>query len=85
MGKKALNPRTYIFTLEDIDLRAINTKYSLPTVVKSEANCNGGDYKNNDASKANTTRLVDLNTEKGTPEVVSFLDESKRVIRATHR
>lgn len=79
MGRKASRkPRTYVFTLEDIDLRAINTKYSISTVDKGEVDCVDSEYQESDTGKSNTTRLTDLNTEKGTPEVISFLDESKR-------
>ena len=71
MGKKAPSkPRTYVFTLEDIDLRAINTKYSISTLDKGEVDCVDSDYRDSDIGKSNTTRLADLNTEKGTPEVI---------------
>ena len=71
MGKKApRKPMTYVFTLEDIDLRAINTKYSISTVGKGEAECVDGEQQEGDTGKSNTTRLVDLTTEKGTPEVI---------------
>ena len=71
--KAAKTPKNYIFTLVDIDLRAINTKYNLSlSRVEEVCQASYGD------GKASTTKLVDLNTEKGTPEVISFLDESKR-------
>ena len=81
MGKKIAKTQKYLFTLDEIDLRAINIKYSdslgrTTNPMSSSVSYTDGDQED---GQVNTTKLVDLNTEKGTPEVVSFLDESKRI------
>lgn len=54
----------YPFTL-DIDVKKVNKKYGLQLVEDTRPN--------------NTTDIGELTGDKGTPDIVSFLDESKRV------
>jgi hypothetical protein len=58
------------FTLKNVNLSKINTKYG----IKIQENSEMFEENPND-----TTKLTELNKiEKGTPEIISFLDESKR-------
>lgn len=59
----------YFFQLVDINVNRVHQKYgiSIESSAKDEKEPN------------DTTKLTELNTEKGTPDVISFLDESKRV------
>lgn len=61
----------YIFTLKGMNIKCINDTYGI-SIPKNEKN-------DNEKHSSNTTRLTELDTKKGTPEVVSFLDESKRL------
>jgi len=64
-SKIALN-----FTLGSINISKINSKYGIHVQENFEMT---------DENPHETTKLTDLNKiEKGTPEIVSFLDESKR-------
>jgi hypothetical protein len=56
----------YVLVLENINIRKVNTKYGINTTIV------------NSNQVPNTTKLSELHIEKGTPEVISFLDESKR-------
>lgn len=67
------NKKKYTFTLYGININKINITYGItPPIV-----CEEIDEKN---QIKNTTRLVELNN-KGTPDIISFLDESKRLHR----
>lgn len=67
------NKKKYNFTLYGINIHKINNTYGITTPTSEEIE--------EESHTQNTTRLVELNTDKGTPEVVSFLDESKRIHR----
>lgn len=62
----------YIFTLNGINISKINNVYGIE--ISSDDNLTNDDFKS-----SNTTKLTELNTDKGTPEIISFLDESKRL------
>ena len=72
MGRKTQKVRTYLFTLENINIISVNNKYNISAEEDDILD------KSEKIESSKTTRLSDLNTEKGTPEVISFLDESKR-------
>jgi hypothetical protein len=61
----------YIFTLREVNIEKINHTYG----IKSSNRDVIPEYINS----TNTTKLTELNTENGTPEIISFLDESKRL------
>ena len=61
----------YPFTLKGINILHLNTTYGIKTTepyVEEDVNLN-----------KNTTRIVELDKVRGTPEVISFLDESKKL------
>lgn len=58
----------YIFTLKGIDIKYINDTYGIIT---------NNEKIDNEKNFSNTTRLTELDTKKGTPKLISFLDESK--------
>ena len=68
----------YNFTLNNIDTEKLNKKYNIPHKSK-EKNLVENLNINNEETKNNITTLSELNTIKGTPEIVSFLDESKKL------
>jgi|UniRef100_A0A6C0J220 hypothetical protein len=55
------------FTLDNLDLDSVHKKY---TISVSE--------QDNETKFNNTTKLSDLSKERGTPDIISFLDEAKR-------
>ena len=55
------------FTLDNLDLDSVHKKY---TISVSE--------QDNETNFNNTTKLSDLSKERGTPDIISFLDEAKR-------
>ena len=61
----------YTFTLWGVNIAKINHTYKIKV--------SGNEIVEYDKPSVNTTRLTELNTNKGTPEVISFLDESKRL------
>jgi hypothetical protein len=67
---KRVKKGKYIFTLNNVHVSRLNQTYDIKitnTIIEEECPTD------------NTTQLIKLNTEKGTPEVISFLDESKRI------
>ena len=60
----------YSFTLIGVNVSRINNTYGIDNL--SEAPLD-------DNAFINTTKLTELNTDKGTPEVISFLDEAKKL------
>lgn len=60
-----MSKRKYLFSLKNINIQKINEKYGLYSL-------------QNDTIPENSTTIDDLNIIKKTPEVVSFLDESKK-------
>jgi hypothetical protein len=60
-----MSKRKYLFSLKNINIQKINEKYGLYSL-------------QNDTIPDNTTKIDDLNIIKKTPDVVSFLDESKK-------
>lgn len=69
MMKKERRNR-YVFSLRDVNIEKVDNRYGLDSMSLSE-----------DIIPENTTKLVDLDITNKTPEVVSFLDESKRLRR----
>ena len=67
MNKRQKNSK-YFFKLDGIDISKVLLKYGISLVKNDE----------DEREPTETTKLSELNTEKGTPEVISFLDESKR-------
>ena len=69
MKIKSIKKSKYFFTLPNINLGKVNQKYGffLKNTIKK------------DPEPTDTTKLTELNMAKGTPEVISFLDESKRL------
>lgn len=59
----------YSFTLTDLDISRINTTYGIHVPERDEIN---------EVISHNTTRLSELNINKTTPEIISFLDEAKK-------
>ena len=72
MAKK--NPsKKYLFTL-DIDVDSVSQKYKIDPHPEDIL-----EKESKKSSSKTTTKLTDLNSQqKGTPETISFLDESKR-------
>lgn len=62
--------RDYIFTLKNINTNKIHSTYGFESETIQP-------LENNQES-ARTTKLVELNNERCTPDAISFLDESKR-------
>lgn len=65
----------YTFTLENIDIYNLFKTYSIPYIDDEKELLSN----NNRDEKENITSLSELSIEKGTPEIVSFLDETKRL------
>jgi hypothetical protein len=61
----------YSFTLNGVNVPKINHTYGIEIP--------GEEMIDDDKLTVNTTKLTELNADKGTPEVISFLDESKRL------
>mgnify|MGYP001570586097 CR=1 FL=1 len=68
-GKKRKKSK-YFFQLLGINVEKVHQKYGVAL--------NDTDQPT-EKEPIETTKLTELNTEKGTPDVISFLDESKRV------
>lgn len=62
--------KKYIFTLAGVDTYKVNKKYGISLMSNME--------ERHGVPPTNTTKLTELNVEKGTPELVSFLDEAKK-------
>ena len=60
----------YTFTLMGVNVARINATYGIQ---------NNSNELIEEKNSVNTTKLTELNTDKGTPEVISFLDESKKL------
>lgn len=68
MSKK-LSKEKYVIVLRDINIDKVDTKYSI----------NGHKKISISGNNNSTTKLSELMVQKGTPEPISFLDESKRL------
>lgn len=64
--------KKYTFTLTGVNISRINSTYGISSSSTETIEEDKKVYMN-------TTKLSELNTIKGTPEVISFLDESKRL------
>lgn len=62
--------KKFIFTLSGVDMDKVNKKYGISIQSNIE------EFQS--VPPTNTTKLCELNVEKGTPELISFLDEAKR-------
>jgi len=71
MNKSMKKGKKYIFTLYGVNIEKINYTYG----IKSQEIQNIPEY----TQTTNTTNLTELNTERGAPEIISFLDESKHL------
>lgn len=63
--------KKYTFSLNGVNILHLNTTYGIKTTepsVEEDVNLN-----------KNTTKIVELDKVRGTPEVISFLDESKKL------
>jgi hypothetical protein len=60
----------YSFTLMGVNVSRVNSTYAIESISVPQLD---------DTHFTNTTKLTELNTDKGTPEVISFLDESKKM------
>lgn len=67
------NSKRYIFTLVGVNIDKVNQKYGIGSSSIIE----------DDIIPTNTTKIDDLDIIKRTPEIVSFLDESKRLRKCT--
>ena len=65
-----MSKRKYTFTLQSVNITKINHTYGIGNVT---------DFVDDEKPSAYTTKLTELNPSRGTPEVISFLDESKRL------
>lgn len=63
--------KKYTFTLNGVNILHLNTTYGIET--------SNTQIEEDTSLSKNTTRLVELDKERGTPEVISFLDESKKL------
>lgn len=70
MSSKNRKKSKYFFSLAGIDLATVHQKYGVALDDQSH---------HSEKEPDETTKLTELNTVKGTPEVISFLDESKRL------
>jgi len=71
MSKRAPSKK-YTFTLKNLNIQHINDKYDIQIPSEEESILS-------EKPIDNTTKLTELNNNnKGTPELISFLDESKR-------
>ena len=70
MSNKNRKKSKYFFQLHGINLDKVHKKYGI--MLKDSV-------QNIEKEPNKTTKLSELNTVKGTPDVVSFLDESKRL------
>ena len=70
MSIKNRKKSKYFFNLHGINITKVNQKYGIVT---------GHSTNSNEKEPEKTTKLTELNKVKGTPEVISFLDESKRM------
>ena len=61
--------KKYTFTLTGVNISKINSTYGISTS-STEI------LEEDKIVSKNTTKLSELNTERGTPDVISFLDES---------
>jgi hypothetical protein len=73
-GNKVKPKINQTFTLKGINIARVNTTYGIDT-----GEDHGLSDTETDKPLTNTTRLTDLNPGRGTPETISFLDESKRL------
>lgn len=69
MSKPPKKKSKYRFLLPDVDVNQVNARYGIELATVDE--------ELSDPNPADTTRLTQLDTAKGTPEVISFLDEAK--------
>ena len=72
--KKVNMKKSYIFTLQNIKADKIDHKFGI-TIVSNINTTNN--------SPLNTTKISDLSYNKNIPEIVSFLDESKKKHKCT--
>ena len=68
--------KTYTFTLVGVNINKIDQKYGIISSTPIQLH-------DAEIIPTNTTKLDDLNIVKRTPEIVSFLDESKRLRKCT--
>lgn len=74
MSGKRVKKSKYSFTLKGVNIARINNTYEIeiPGAVDEI-------LEDDENPSVQTTRLTDLNVDRGTPDIISFLDESKRM------
>jgi hypothetical protein len=68
INQMSKNVKKYLFVLKNINIEKVNSKYGIHLSIEETILDN----------PEVTTKLSELNTERCTPDAVSFLDESKR-------
>lgn len=71
MIKSIKKKNKYTFVLQNVNIAKINNTYGIEIP--------GEEIEIVDEKSLNTTKLTELHTDKGTPKMISFLDESKRL------
>lgn len=70
MSKNIRKSNKYVFTLRNVDTEKVDLKYGISLI---------SNIASEEIPPSNTTKISELATERSTPEIVSFLDESKKV------
>lgn len=69
MSKRTRKSNKYVFTLCNVNTELVDKKYGITI---------SSNITHNEQPPTNTTKLSELSSERATPEVISFLDDSKR-------
>lgn len=70
MNKSIQKSNKYVFTLKNVDTEKVDLKYGISLI---------SNIASEEIPPSNTTNISELSTERSTPEIISFLDESKKV------
>lgn len=74
MTSRRKRSNRYVFSLVGVNIEKVDQKYGISTTTM---------IMTEDDIPENTTKIDDLDIAKRTPEIVSFLDESKRIRKCT--
>jgi hypothetical protein len=74
MSKTVRKSNKYIFILRNVKTDKVDKKYGITLI---------SNITEEDNPPKNTTKLSDLTSDKATPEIISFLDESKQLHKCT--
>jgi hypothetical protein len=69
MNKQKKKNTKYIFSLKNIDIEKVNLKYGIILI---------SNINSDNCILPNTTKISELSNERVIPEIISFLDESKK-------